>query len=177
MDSNNKTKFWVKLSVGFMVVLSFVLSWIMAQNYKKDISKERHALTAAYTAAKDEGYTYDATQGKALYSQLCARCHQADGSGDYANPPLMNSPIVNGDSVKLTKVVIHGLQGAIERNGKTYNALMPAFKAIKNSELAHVLNYIKQNFGEDHSEITTMKVIEAKVDFIKRDKAWTEAEL
>lgn len=177
MNLDKNTKFWVGLSIGFMIILSFVLAWIMAQNYKKDISKERHSLTAAYKEAKDEGYTYDHEQGKKVYDQLCLRCHRADGSGDYSTPPLTGSPIVNGDNVKLTKVVIQGLQGPIERNGKTYNTLMPPFKAIKNLDMAHVLNYIKNTFGENKEEITTMKVIEAKIDFIKRDKPWTEAEL
>lgn len=159
-----------------MVTLSLVVALIMANNYKVDVNQERYKLTKDYTEAKDAEYTFNYKEGKALYEGMCSRCHGERGEGALTAPPLKNALILN-DNIKTLKVVIHGLNGEIKREGKTFNTLMPAFKVVKHTDLADVTNYIRKEFSETQEIITPMKVIEAKIDFISRDKPWTEKEL
>jgi mono/diheme cytochrome c family protein len=84
----------------------------------------------------------------------CATCHQANGQGlDPAFPPLVGTPWVTGSEERLAKIVLHGIHGKIEVNGKVYDPEkgvppMTAFGHIlKDEEVAAVLTYVRNNFG------------------------------
>jgi mono/diheme cytochrome c family protein len=97
--------------------------------------------------------------GAQIYNTYCGTCHQRDGKGDGSRfPPLDNSEWVTGDKERLIKVVLNGLEGPIEVKGKPYNSLMPQHSFLKNAELAEVLTYVRQNFGNASSPITTEEV-------------------
>lgn len=81
----------------------------------------------------------------------CITCHQEDGLGLPAAhfPPLAGTKWVNGDPTRLIKLTLHGLMGPIEVKGKTYPGLVPmtAFKGLSDKELAAVLTYVRNTFG------------------------------
>lgn len=98
-------------------------------------------------------------QGKQIYEQYCLACHQTDGrgvSGMY--PPVAASDWVQGDKTRLINVLLNGLQGEIKVNGETYNQVMPAHNFLKDEEIAAVLTYVRQNFGNTGDEINTKEV-------------------
>ena len=79
-------------------------------------------------------------QGKKVYDMNCAACHQAAGTGLPPNfPSLVGSKIVNGDA---KGHILHTL------NGK---GLMPPFKNLKDEEVAAVLSYERQSWGNKGS--------------------------
>jgi mono/diheme cytochrome c family protein len=92
----------------------------------------------------------------------CATCHQADGKGlDPAFPPLNESIYVYGDPERLIKLTLHGLIGPMEVNGKSYNGQVPmtAFGGMLNDqEVAGVLTYVRNSFGNKASAITPEQV-------------------
>jgi mono/diheme cytochrome c family protein/glucose/arabinose dehydrogenase len=94
------------------------------------------------------------TLGKAIYSRdgYCITCHQADGAGleSAGFPPLAKSKWVTGSPERLIKLVMHGLYGPIEVNGKKYPGnvpMTPYGQLLTDAEMVDVLNYIRSSFG------------------------------
>lgn len=98
--------------------------------------------------------------GEKIYTQTCLPCHQADGSGvSGLNPPLKNSPYVTGESATLTGIVINGLTTGVEINGDAYTNPMPTFgSSLSDHEIADVLTYIRNSFGNKATAITADQV-------------------
>jgi mono/diheme cytochrome c family protein len=89
-----------------------------------------------------------------LYSTYCSPCHEQQGEGQqYIYPPLAKSDWVNGDKERYIRSVLNGLQGEIKVNKETYNQIMPGFKFLSDRQLAELLTYIKQGFGNSGGKI------------------------
>jgi mono/diheme cytochrome c family protein len=97
--------------------------------------------------------------GKKTYDMVCGACHQADGNGvPGMNPPLSKTEWVLGDKARLINVVLKGLTEPIEINEESYNAIMPAQDYLSDVEIANVLTYIRNNFGNKASAISADEV-------------------
>jgi glucose/arabinose dehydrogenase/mono/diheme cytochrome c family protein len=100
------------------------------------------------------------TEKAKLYNTYCAACHQNDGKGDGNRfPPLGGTDWVTGDKTKLLNTVLKGLNGEIVVNDKPYNGQMPAHNFLKDEEVANILTYIRQNFGNNASAVSIEEVI------------------
>ncbi len=99
-------------------------------------------------------------QGSILYNTYCASCHQRNGEGDKNRfPPVANSEWVSGDKERLIDVLLNGLQGPIEVNGKSYNGFMPPHANILDDQaVASIATYIRAGFGNKSSGITPSEV-------------------
>lgn len=88
----------------------------------------------------------------------CSTCHQPNGKGlDPAFPSLEKSPWVEGEPERLVKVGLYGLMGPLELNGKKYDGQVPMtpFGGLLNdSELAAVLTFVRNSFGNRAEPIT-----------------------
>ena len=88
----------------------------------------------------------------------CITCHQADGQGLPAAqfPSISKSEWVTGSPQRLIQLVLHGLMGPIEVNGTKYSGQVPmtAFKGLSDQEIAGVLTYVRNSFGNVASAIT-----------------------
>ena len=103
---------------------------------------------------KDSG-----VRGEAVYQTYCLPCHQADGQGDDNRfPTLARTDWVTGDKNRLINVLLQGLEGSIEVNGKSYNNVMPQHAFLKDEEVADVLTYIRQHFGNKAGGIEAEEV-------------------
>lgn len=92
--------------------------------------------------------TQSLLNGKLLYKQYCVACHQADGAGvPKINPPLANTVYVTGDKLRLAKILLRGMDGRVEINGKFYSNRMPSFKYLSDKEIADILSFIRNDFG------------------------------
>ena len=97
--------------------------------------------------------------GEKIFSIYCAACHQNDGKGASGRfPPLAGTDWVTGDKERLIGVVMNGLEGSIVVNGETYINAMPQHSFLSDDEIAKVLTYIRQSFGNNASEITVEEV-------------------
>jgi len=96
----------------------------------------------------------------------CATCHQKDGKGlDPAFPPLYDSIFVYGDPERLIKLTLHGLMGPFELHGKKYDGQVPMtpFGGILNDkEIADVLTYVRNTYGNKASAITPDQVAKVR---------------
>lgn len=123
------------------------------------------------------------SKGKEVYSKegYCVTCHQADGNGLTASgfPPLSGTEWVTGDQVRLVKVILKGLMGAIEVKGKQYEGLVPMtpFEGLTDQEVAAVATYIRNSFGNSASPIQPTVVKEVRATLSKKQSFYQSTKL
>lgn len=119
-------------------------------------------------------------KGKEIYARegFCGTCHQPDGGGLSASgfPPLTGTAWVTGSDERLIKIVLKGLQGPIEVNNVKYAGHVPMTPfggMLNDEEVAAVVTYVRNTFGNDASAVTPAKVkqvrekIKSKTGFYK----------
>jgi len=103
------------------------------------------------------------TGGAKIYSTYCAPCHQRNGKGAEGRfPPLVDVSWVKGDKARLINVILNGLEGNIDVNGVGYNGVMPKHAFLTDEEVASLLTFVRQKFGNTQDEITTNEVSEQR---------------
>jgi len=135
----------------------------------KDIIGKDPLLTARLRATPDASFgptdkklsaadkkLYDL--GKEVFNREahCVTCHQADGKGvDNIYPGLANSNWLQGDGDRVIKIVLKGLYGPLDFQGKKYGPekntppMMGFGPLLKDEELAAVISYVHQSFGNN----------------------------
>lgn len=108
-------------------------------------------------------------EGAEIYEREghCGTCHQANGKGlpDAGFPPIAGTKWAIGDEERLIKLTLNGLMGPIEIAGKKYPGQVPMtpFGGLLNDDqLASVLTFIRNSFGNKASAITPEKVAEVR---------------
>ena len=115
--------------------------------------------TSANSFPTQDGLKASIERGKKVYENTCLACHQVNGSGvPGMNPPLKKTNWVLGDKKTLIGIVLKGLDKEIEVNGETYSNTMPSFAMLSDKEIADVLTYVRNNFGNKASQITEADV-------------------
>jgi mono/diheme cytochrome c family protein len=102
--------------------------------------------------------------GSKVYATNCSSCHQANGKGMTGTfPPLAGNAVVTGPADKVMDIVKNGLSGAITVNGGKFNGQMPAWKStLSNDDIAAVISYIRNSWGNKASTVTAAQVAAAK---------------
>lgn len=119
--------------------------------------------------------------GERRYNQHCVACHQASGQGAAgAFPPLVGTRWVLGDEERLINILLYGLMGEIEVNGRTYNGVMPGFANTpgmrSDRDIAAVASFIRNAWGNDGSLILQDDVAAVRTQFGDRG-AWRGSDL
>jgi mono/diheme cytochrome c family protein/glucose/arabinose dehydrogenase len=146
----------------------------------RPVKKEKEVVAASTLKGKDLELF---NMGREIYAKegYCTTCHQPDGKGLTASgfPPLTGTKWVTGNEDRLIKVVLKGLLGPIEVDGKKYTGQVPMtpFAGLLNDkEVAAVLTYVRNSFGNKASSVSSEKVkqvramIESKKDFYSPDQ-------
>ncbi|HET9279283.1 MAG TPA: c-type cytochrome, partial [Flavitalea sp.] len=121
--------------------------------------------------------------GRQLYLTTCAGCHGTDGNGlNRFAPSLIGSDWVLGDKKRLVLVVLHGMEGPVEVNGKVYDApeilpVMPAHSTLDDGSISSILTYIRNEWGNSAGAVSTRVVGRTRVTSQGRTIPWTAAEL
>lgn len=117
-------------------------------------------------------------RGSVIYAKegFCVTCHQPNGKGLDASgfPPLQASRWVTGNEDRLIKLTLNGLLGPIEVNGKKYPGQVPMTPfgmMLNDQEIADVLTFVRNSFGNEASPISAAKVKEIR-DSIKDKKGF-----
>ena len=117
-------------------------------------------------------------RGAAVYARTCIACHQPTGLGlPPVFPPLANAPIVVGNPELPVKFILQGLMGPITVNGMTYNSMMPPVAGVSDADIADVLTYVRQSFGNQGNPVTADQVKAIRAANAGRTAPWTTAEL
>ena len=137
------------------------------------------AATGAVASAETDS---PVVRGKKFYSNppaSCVTCHQPTGKGLPGSfPPLAGSEYVQGGSKRLGMILLKGLQGPVTVGGVTFNGAMPAWeKVLNDKQIAYILTYIRQDWGNKAGEITPEQIASARKEFASHDAPWTQADL
>lgn len=115
---------------------------------------------------KDTKVLQYAIEGKNLYELYCGNCHQKDGTGlGKLIPPLNPSDYMNEDIGRTARIIKYGLHGEITVNGQIYNQPMPGNPTLTNLEIARIMTYIYNIWGNQQGVIdanTVGKFLEQK---------------
>ena len=98
-------------------------------------------------------------RGQVVYQQVCLACHMADAGGVQGmNPPLIKTKYVLGLKAPLIKIVLNGMTGDLDINGDTYHNVMAPHSDLTDQQIADVLTYVRNSFGNKASAVTVTQV-------------------
>tara|TARA_A100000171_G_C2129695_1_gene145882 strand:- start:885 stop:1343 length:459 start_codon:yes stop_codon:yes gene_type:complete len=100
------------------------------------------------------------SNGRRLYKSICQNCHMENGEGlGRLIPPLAKSDFLTKNKADLPRILKYGLHGPITVNGIEYNQPMPANPKLTDIEVAEILTYIGNTWGNGIGSFTTEEVI------------------
>lgn len=101
--------------------------------------------------------------GMKLYAVHCTACHQATGQGlAGVFPPLAKSDYLAADPHRAISAVVHGLKGKITVNGTEYNSVMPPVSQLKDDEVANIVTYVLNSWGNPGGQIASADVAKVR---------------
>ena len=122
--------------------------------------------------------------GKEIYARdgYCMTCHQQDGGGLSASgfPPLAGTQWVTGSEERLIKLALKGLYGPLEVLGKEYPGQVPMTPfggMLNDEEMAAVLTYVRNSFGNQAPAISPEKVKEVRATIQDKTGFYSPEEL
>ena len=120
-------------------------------------------LTTAALASAESPVADSRPPGQRLYGVHCLSCHQADGGGvPNMQPAIAGGTWVKGDARALALFVMSGGFDSAARKDSDVGNVMPPFRQLADEDLAEILTYIRQKFGDGASAVTTAEVAEAR---------------
>jgi mono/diheme cytochrome c family protein len=123
----------------------------------------------------------DLQRGKVLFETYCGLCHNNDGTGKPNQaPPFVGSEWVLGSPNRMIRIPQNGLQGPIPLKGQTWNqapSMAAMGAALSDEDLALILTYIRQSWGNKAPEITPAQVKAVRAEVSSRTQPWTAEQL
>ena len=123
-------------------------------------------------------------RGQVIFGEdgFCSTCHQSDGKGlkSVGYPPLAGSRWVLEDEERLIKLTLKGLYGPIEVLGESYDSKVPMTPyegLVNDQEMADVLTYIRNAFGNKAAPISASKVAQVRAAVADKKGFYNPAEL
>lgn len=107
-------------------------------------------MSALYSCQTEEEITYARyyVNGKGVYENHCQSCHGKDGNGlKDLYPPLTDTTLLKENKDKIACWIKFGLNGKMVVNGKEYEGEMPAETHLSDIEIAALVTYITNSFG------------------------------
>jgi len=168
---------WFLQGAGALLAVLFLFGMSMPDAAPSGHDAAPHA--AFVPSAADRAFATALPDGEQIYNTRCMSCHQMGGRGVPGTfPPLTDTEWVTGDKGRLIRLLLHGLTGPIEVNGTRYSGVMPPWGgALDDQGIADIATYIRTNFGNEASPITTEEVTAVRAATEGRTKPWTAEEL
>ncbi len=114
---------------------------------------------AVHQAEMKSGMAETMQAGESVYQTHCAACHQGTGQGmSGVFPPLAGSDFLLQDKQRAIRVVLAGLSGEITVNDSKYNAVMPNLAYLSDAEIAQVITYVANSWGNAGFQVTAEEV-------------------
>lgn len=117
----------------------------------------------SFSGFQDEAMQQSMKRGATVYANNCAMCHMAEGEGiPGAIPPVAKSDYLMKDQRRAIRQVLYGAKGEMVVNGVKYNNEMPAQNHLTDQEIADVLNYIQNSWGNKQPKMVTAAQVKAE---------------
>ena len=116
-------------------------------------------------------------RGKAVYSRTCIACHQPTGMGlPPVFPPLAGSEWIAKSASIAVRNITNGMIGPVTVKGTTYTSMMPPVAGVSDKDIADVVTYVNNSFGNSGAAVTEAEVKAIKAKYADRKTPWTAAE-
>ena len=101
------------------------------------------------------------SNGKDLYKIYCQNCHgeNGEGLGELA-PPLTDATFLKENKSQLACLIKNGSSKPITIHGKVYEGKMPAFDKLADIDIAQLIVYVTNAFGNKQGMYDYQKVAE-----------------
>lgn len=97
--------------------------------------------------------------GKKIYNTYCLGCHMEDAMGvPRLNPPLAGSELLVNDQGKSIRIVLRGSEELKSASDSEYKNTMAALNSLSDQEIADVLTFARNSFGNKAPKITEADV-------------------
>jgi mono/diheme cytochrome c family protein len=125
-------------------------------------------------------------RGMNIYKNICQTCHGADGNGMTSlAPPLNRSDWVTGDKDRLAAIILYGLTGPVQVNGRNYKSPevldeMPGIASndeLNDEDIAQLINFIRNAWSNKAEEVKASDVERVRRKYAGRQKSFTADEL
>ena len=109
-------------------------------------------------------------RGEEVYTNFCQSCHMDKGQGvEHVFPPLAKADFIanDKDGKKAIRAILKGLTGELIVNDKKYNVDMPPQAYLKDEQIADVLNFVRNSWGNKGKALTPAFVKEVREEAAK----------
>lgn len=174
--------------VWLVVLLAVISYWAMLfmDNYAGGFNSQVYEPFRSYKQVADANPRDDAQQlvamGQARYEIYCAGCHQLTGQGSPGLvPPLAGSDWVNAPNpARIIRIVLQGPTGTFKVNDQMWNtptAMTPFGTSLKDDEIAAILSYVRQAWGNKAGIVKPEPVKAIREETSNHSNPWTMEEL
>jgi len=107
--------------------------------------------------------TQSIARGKEAYTSFCMNCHMENGEGQpNVYPPLAKGDVLMKQPKKTIGMILNGQTGEMTVNGKKYNVDMPAQNYLTDEQIADVINYVSNSWGNKTKSLITPAMVKAE---------------
>jgi mono/diheme cytochrome c family protein len=91
--------------------------------------------------------------GQKIFKERCVLCHQADAHGAAGVAPSLAGTLASylggADGKRyLAQILVSGMIGPIDTEGRKFSGLMPSFRAdLSDAEIAATINYVLETYN------------------------------
>jgi mono/diheme cytochrome c family protein len=178
------TPIWLVMLFGALFYWSQIYLDDHAGEFSPQVFEPYASFKQVNAANPKSGAEVLIARGEVLYT-TCAACHQLNGLGGATPPapPLAGSDWVNAPLPnRIIRIPLHGLSGTIKINDQEFTGSMAALgSALSNEDLAAILSYIRQAWGNKASPVTPEQVDAVRKETAGRAEdgsaSWTAEEL
>ena len=138
-------------------------------------------LFSSIARSQDAAVQAQAAEGQKVYMMVCFACHQPTGAvlpGMF--PPLAGSDWINAPKPdRVIRFVLQGITGLLNVNGKPFTTpapIMPPQNTLTDKQIADVLTYVRNSFGNKPSAVSADQVAAIRASE-KRTAPWSEVDI
>ena len=84
---------------------------------------------------------------------------------------------MNGKPENIARIVLNGVTGDINVDGRTYSMEMPPLNVLTDEQLAAIFTYIRRDWGHTASPVEPAMVSKIRAETKTRESGWTAADL
>jgi mono/diheme cytochrome c family protein len=134
-------------------------TWFNEENLRPTIDRKMASNIRRPDEIADNLDKLATSNGEKIYKTYCGSCHQNNGKGASDRfPPLAANSWVSGDKPRLIDIVLRGLEGPIMVNDIPFNGFMPQHSFLTDEDIAAVLTYVRNSFGNHATPVTAEEV-------------------
>ncbi|MEO5917866.1 MAG: cytochrome c [Luteolibacter sp.] len=102
-------------------------------------------------------------KGAKIYSAKCNGCHGADAKGNGSTFPSLVGTWPIHETERFSMIILNGLEGPVD-DGKTYGVMPPQGIGMTAEDLAGVMTYVRNNFGNSTGDVVTLDMAKSALE-------------